>query len=318
MTKSEVRPLREADLICAIDLSEAVEGWAGGRRNMLVSNFFSLFFGILADANVAAYDTGGGSFTLRSAAEVARASGYVIFGSSAPAPSFSQYSLASRSTALEGTVITPYLTVTSSEGRITFGRATLGTVYEAGLLAVVFDTGGGERGLMVARVAFPDGVPANRTLLYHVIFKPPFTENVTRTMFGTLRDVNQAGCADIYGYAFTVRSSGEMNAGPAARMFVGEGDAGLDHTVKALAAPLELEWGWGFTYTWGSSYRLWSVGVKKLDAAKTIREVGLVQSLYTDAGTVVPALIARWPVSPPVSKAAGEVVCAYAIIYATA
>jgi len=318
LTKSEVRPLREADIICAIDVKKAVEGRCNGRRNMLVSNFFSLLHGLLANSNVDFKDTGGATYSMRTSGDVSYAASSVVFGTSTTPPTFGDYSLVSRNTALEGSSITPTVVISSSEGRARFGRATNDVVYELGIYDPVYDSGGYSRTAMLARSVVSGGIPAGRTVLYDVVFKPPFVHNITRMMLGVMTNANQDGVQDIYGGTYTLNSAGDVNAGPANRLFVGENTAGLDHTVAVPTNPVELEASYYFTYAWGTSYRLITAGAKKLDAAKTIAEVVLVQNLLSSGGVVTPTVLARWPVSPPVSKSAGEVVSAYAIIYASA
>jgi hypothetical protein len=322
LTKSEVRPLREADIICALDLKKAVEGRCNGRRNMLVSNFFSLLFGLLSNNDMDFKTTAGimnpEGYRLRTSGDPSYGVSYVVFGTGTTPPSFTDYALVSRSTALEGSVITPTLVISSSEGRARFGRATSGTVYELGIYDPVYSVGVGTYDMMVARSVVSGGIPAGGAVLYDVVFKPPFVHNITRMVFGVMTNANQDGAQDMSGGTYTLNSAGDVNAAAANRLFVGENTAGLDHTVAVPTNPVELDISYYFSYTWGTSYRLMTVGAKKLDAAKTIAEVVLVQNLYSSGGVAVPTVIARWPVSPPVSKSAGEVVAAYAIIYASA
>jgi hypothetical protein len=318
LTKSEARPLREADIICAIDLKKAIEGRCNGRRNMLVSNFFSLLHGLLANSNVDSKDISGGAYSMRTSGDVSWTVSSVVFGTGTAPPAFTDYALVSRDTAREGAVITPTVVISSSEGRARFGRATNDVVYELGIYDILYDSGGGGKTTMLARSVVSGGIPAGRTVLYDVVFKPPFVHNVTRMVYGVLNNANQDGAQDIYGGTYTLNSAGDVNADVAKRLFVGGNTAGLDHTVAVPTNPVELEAGYYFTYAWGTSYRLITAGAKKLDAAKTIAEVVLVQNLLSSGGVAMPTAIARWPVSPPVSKSAGEVVSAYAIIYASA
>jgi hypothetical protein len=299
-------------------LKKAIEGRCNGRRNMLVSNFFSLLLGLLANSNVDSKDIGGGAYSMRTSGDVNAGVSYVVFGTGTAPPAFTDYALVSRNTTLEGSSITPTLMISSSEGRARFGRATNDVVYELGIYDPVVDSGGGGRTAMLARSVVSGGIPAGRTVLYDVVFKPPFVHNITRMMLGAMTNANQDGLQDISGGTYTLNSMGDMNADAAKRLFVGGNTAGLDHTVAVPTNPVELEAGYYFTYAWGTSYRLLTAGAKKLDAAKTIAEVVLVQNLLSSGGVAMPTALARWPVSPPVSKSAGEVVSAYAIIYASA
>jgi hypothetical protein len=289
---------------------------------MLVSNFFSLLHGLLSNTDTDYKDLSGtlnpAGFRLRTSGDVSQGVSYVVFGTGTTPPTFGDYALVSRNTALEGSSITPTVVISSSEGRARFGRATNDVVYELGIYDPVYDSGGYSRTAMLARSVVSGGIPAGRTVLYDVVFKPPFVYNVTMMVFGVMINANQGGVQDIYGGTYTLNSAGDVNADAAKRLFVGENTAGLDHTVAVPINPVELEAGYYFTYTWGTSYRLITTGAKKLDAAKTIAEVVLVQNLLGSGGAATPTVIARWPVSPAVSKSAGEVVCAYAIIYASA
>jgi hypothetical protein len=318
LTRSEVRPLREADIICAVDLRRAIEGYVNGRRNLLLSNFFSLFHGVLCDANLTCVNYGGGSYALRAYNDPNRGSAYLIFGTGTTAPAFTDYKLVSRDSSLEGSALTPSAYISADLGRIRFGRGAAGTVYEEALYQPTYDTGGYGQDAIWARCVFADGVPAGKTILHDIVLKAPFVQNLTYMFLGVLTDANRAETVDINGAAYTVRSAGDVNAGAANRLFVGEGTAGLDHTVKTPTNPVELESSVVFTWSYGSYYRMAVTGAKKLAAAKTISEVCLVQNLFDTGGNVRPTMLARWPVSPAVSKAAGDVVCAYAIIYASA
>jgi hypothetical protein len=318
LTRSEVRPLREADVICAVDLRRAVEGYVNGRRNLLLSNFFSLFHGVLNEAALTIVDYGGTSASLRAYNDPTSGSAYLIFGTGATPPAFNDYKLVSRDTTLEGSTLTPSAYISADMGRIRFGRGAAGTVYEEALYQTAIDTGGNGRGVIWARAVFSGGVPAGKTILHDVVLKAPFVQNLTYVFLGVLTEANRAETVDINGAAYTVRSAGDVQAAAASRLFVGEGTAGLDHTVKTPTNPVELESSVVLTWSYGSYYRMAITGAKKLDTAKTISEVCLVQNLYDTAGNVRPTMIARWPVSPAASKAAGDVVCAYAIIYASA
>jgi hypothetical protein len=322
LTKSEVRPLREADIICALDLRRAVEGRCSGRRNLLVSNFFSLLHGLLTNTNTDYVNVTGtlnaGGYQLRTSGEVNYGAAYLAFGTGTGAPSFTDYALASRSTALEGASVAPTVVIGASEGRARLGRATAGTVYEVGIYQDIYDSGGNARTAMWARYAAPGGIPSGKTVLYDVVFKPPFVHNATRLIAGILANANQGGAVDVAGSTFALRTSADVNADAARRMFLGTGTAGLDHTVAVPTNPVELDAAYTFSYSYGSYYRLITTGVKKLDSAMNIGEAFLVQNLIDDGGGTRAAAIARWPISPAVSKDAGEVVSAYAIIYASA
>jgi hypothetical protein len=60
-TKREVRPLREADIICVLPLNKYIEGWLktpkGAYKNLLVSNFFSLLFGTINETDIVFQNT---------------------------------------------------------------------------------------------------------------------------------------------------------------------------------------------------------------------------------------------------------------------
>jgi hypothetical protein len=324
-TKREVRPLREADIICVLPLHKCIEGWLktpkGAYKNLLVSNFFSLLFGTINEANMTYQDIGGttnpGGYLLRSAGDVNYGSAYLVFGTGTGATGFSSYALQSRSTSLEGTTATPSIYISSGEGRSRLARATAGTVYEVGIYQSVYDTGGYTRTAMWGRVAPSSPIPTGYTAFYDVIFKPPFTHNMTRIIHALLTDSAVDGGVDISNATFAFRGS-DVNAGVSRRLFLGTNTAGLDHTIAVPTNPYEIDNWYSFSYSYGSYYNHFVVGAKKLDVDIDIAELFLVGPFYDSAGGVRNCAIVRWPISPAVSKKAGEYVSAYVLLYASA
>ena len=322
MTKREARLLREADVVCALDLRRAVKGRANGCGNMLVSNFFSLMHGTLNEANMGYKDIGGvynpGGYPLRTAGDVSAGSAYLAFGTETGDTGFGGYALSARNTALEGTIVAPSLLVSPSEGRARIARVTAGTVYEVGIYQSVNDTSGRVQTAMWARLVPPSPIPTGVTVFYDVIFKPPFVHNTTRLFYGVLSNANVEGCEDVTGAVFAVRASADVNAGPVNKLFLGSGTAGPDHTVAVPVNPLLMTTTRFFNYEWGSYYDCTLVGGIKLDADMSISEVVLTFPAYDSAGAARDMPVARWPVSPPVEKRAGEYASAFVVIYATA
>jgi hypothetical protein len=324
-TKREVRPLREADIICVLPLHKCVEGYLktpkSTFKNLLVSNFFTLLFGTINDTNMTYQDITGainpGGTYLRSAGNVNSGSAYLAFGTGTGAAGFSAYSLQSRSTSLEGATASPSIYISSSEGRSRFARATAGAVYEVGLYQGVYDTGNNVRTIMWGRVVPPSPIPTGYMAFYDVIFKPPFTHNMTRIFHALLTDSAVDGGVDISNSMFVFRGD-DVSAGISRRLFLGTNTTGLDHTIAVPTNPYEIDNWYTFSYTYGSYYNHLVVGAKKLDVDIDIAELFLVGPFYDSAGGVRNCAIVRWPISPPVSKKAGEYVSAYVLLYASA
>jgi hypothetical protein len=317
MGKKEVKLLREADIICALNVNKYIKGLADGHKNLLVSNFFSLLFGTINETNLP-FTTFDARFeTLRSASDVNGGCAYLTFGTGTGGTGFSSYALASRSSALEGGTGSPNLIISSSEGRLRFVRATAGTVYEVGLYQTVFNVYGSACTVMWARTVPSDPIPANKTVYYDIVFKPPFTCNMSRIMYALLTDANVDNGVDITNSSFAFRAN-DINAGVSRRIFLGTNTAGLDHTIAVPTNPYELDNQYIFTYSYGSYYNHAVLGTKKLDVDITIGEVFLVGPYYDSSNSTRNVGIVRFPVSPAVSKKAGEYVSAYVLLYASA
>jgi hypothetical protein len=324
-TKREVRPLREADIICVLPLHKCVEGYLktpkGTYKNLLVSNFFSLLFGTINDANMAFQEIGGainpGGYPLRSVGDVNYGSAYLAFGTGTGATGFSSYALQSRSTSLEGATASPSIYISSSEGRSRLARATAGTVYEVGIYQGVYDAGGNIRTAMWGRVVPSSPIPTGCIAFYDVIFKPPFTHNMTRIIHALLTESAVDGGVDISNAGFAFRGN-DISAGVSRRLFLGTNTAGLDHTIAVPTNPYEIDNWYTLSYSYGSYYNHLVVGAKKLDVDINIAEVFLVGPFYDSTGSIRNCAIVRWPISPAVSKKAGEYVSAYVLLHASA
>jgi hypothetical protein len=324
-TKREVRPLREADIICVLPLHKCIEGWLktpkGAYKNLLVSNFFSLLFGTINETNMVAQDISGttlsGTTALRSAGDVNYGSGYLVFGTGTGTTGFSSYSLQSRSTALEGATASPSIYISSSEGRSRLARATAGTVYEVGIYQGIYRADGATSTVMWGRVVPPSSVPTGYTAFYDVIFKPPFTHNMTRIIHALLTESAVDGGVDISNATLAFRGN-DVNAGVTRRLFLGTNTADLDHTIAVPTNPYEIDNYQTFSYSYGSYYNHFVLGAKKLDVDINIAELFLVGPFYDSSGGTRNCAIVRWPISPAVSKKAGEYVSAYVLLYASA
>jgi hypothetical protein len=317
MGKKEVKLLREADIICALNINKYIKGLMNGHKNLLVSNFFSLLFGTINEANLWFVDIGNTGTNLRSSGDVNNGSAYITFGTGTGASGFSSYALASRNTALEGATGSPYLIISSNEGRSRLVRATAGPVYEVGIYQNVFNAGGGGLTSMWARTVPSESIPANKTVYYDIVFKPPFTHNMTRIIHALLTEANVDGAVDIAGSTFALRAN-DISNGVSRRVFLGTNTTGLDHTIAVPTNPYEIDNQYAFTYSYGSYYNHAVLGSKKLDVDITIGEVFLVGPYFDSGGGTRNVAIVRFPVSPAVSKKAGDYVSAYILLYASA
>jgi hypothetical protein len=293
----------------------------GAYKNLLVSNFFSLLFGTINETDVVFQNTSGtiqtGSNALRTSGDVNSGSAYLAFGTGTGDTGFSACSLASRNTAFEGAVASPQLTISSSEGRSRLARATAGTVYEVGIYQTVYRTNAITDSAMWGRVVPPSPIPTGYTAFYDIIFKPPFTHNVTRIVHSLLTETIVSDGVDITGATFAFRPN-DISAGVTRRLFLGTNTAGLDHTIAVPTNPYEIDNAYVFSYSYGSYYNHFVVGAKKLDVDIDMAEIFLVGPFYDSASGVRNCAIVRWPISPAVSKKAGEYVSAYVLLYASA
>ena len=313
--RSWYRDLSGRDLVIAIDMGKAFSGLINSRaRNLLVWNFWALLLGTLGELGTSSLDTGGAAYTLRTRIDVNAGAAYVVFGTDSTAESFSQYKLGSRSTALEGSSISPTIVKESDKRRLRFGRVSAGAISEVGIYQSVYDTDGYTRTAMWCRKVY--SVPGSGyNVYYDIIVKPPFLDNLVNILFGIMTNSNQS-VTKMDGGTITANSSGD-DQGRAAYLLIGSSSASFDFTQYALTNPIFLT----SAYNYFESRWTWLMailtGATRFTASYTAAEVGIGQKIYDAGGTLYDVLLARIVLPSSISRSAGDIFTIAVTFYAS-
>jgi len=195
--------------IYVIDV-KGVKGFVNSRENILVSNFWALFIGLIRKANAGdVVDTGGTSRGLRSFGDVNAAPAYLVYGSGTTPEAFTQNGLASYVGSISTTISISYL---SDRTRITFSGTLPGDTYEIGVQQDLFNAGGYRFTFLLARkVGFWS---KGSSIRYFIDYSYPWTRQIGDIMYGVHSDANTS-VVRVDGATFTARTSGEFSVGSA-------------------------------------------------------------------------------------------------------
>ena len=177
-------------------------------KDLLLSNFWALFIGILRKADVGdVVDINGTSYGLRSGNYVNAGVAYLVYGSGVDPSYFTQYSLQSRKGFLASSVDIAYL---SDRTRISVSGILPEDAYEIGIEQPLFDTGGYARPTLLARTT--GSFSCGKAVVYNIDFLYPWTRQITDLMFGTMIYKNVI-MVDVNGVVFLSRTAGYPHAG---------------------------------------------------------------------------------------------------------
>jgi len=150
------------------------------------------------------------------------------------------------------------------------------------------------------------------------VYKGPsksYLGHFAKMLFGALDNSDQGGFKDTGGNAFTLRSSGDMNAG-AAEVALGTGTADVtpdDYTLTDLTKITTHRYRQDFD-TWGHSL---FIGLRCAEVSESWSECGLIQELFDIDGVKHETLLARDVFPSTVSLNPGDLlVIAYRIVVA--
>jgi hypothetical protein len=274
---------------------------------MLVYMFWAYLLAYLGNTTTDFITTGGvwnpGGRPLRSDGDVNSGSAYVTFGTRTEAPTFDQYALLGRNTALEGTTITPAVISEADKRRVRFGRVSAGAISEVGLYQMVYDTAAAYYETMLGRTVY--SVPGSGyNVYYDIVVKAPFLDNFAYYLLGLLSDKNQ-NLVRRDGYTITARTSGDANASPLYAL-IGTSNSPFAFDSYDLTSPLTLT-SW-YNFTWSRSTYVLAIlsGATRLATSMTIGEVGFAQRIFDTAGYSNEVLLGRIPLSTPISKSTGD------------
>ncbi|PNV81062.1 MAG: hypothetical protein C0179_04645, partial [Fervidicoccus sp.] len=287
-----LREIYEKDIVIIVRADKAIEGRVNGKRNVLVWNFWQLLNGMLTDVAANIASTAGAVTSARTHNDPGSGSAYVTFGTGTTPEAYDQYSLASRSTAIEGAIISPSVIAEANQYRIRFGRVSAGTVYEVGLYQGINPVSGTVFDAMFGRVVYLGGIPSGKNVYYDILVKPPFLRNLIYYLFGTLTDTTQ-NLVDRTGATFTARIGTDPQSG-GLFMKVGTGTGAFDFSTYDLTNPLDCVSATNFYWADKTYSFLQASGAVRFVSAYTVSEVGVYQNMYDTGGAIHPTLLMRF------------------------
>jgi len=316
LPRSSYRELHEKDVVILIDLRKVFGGLIDNKaRNLLVWNFWGLVTSLLGKTTIDMIWTDGTVTTMRSNYEVNSGSAYVVFGVGTTSESFSQNSLGSRRTSLEGATITPAIVSEADKLRIRFGRVSAGAINEVGLYQYLYDTGGGAHECMLGRKLY--SVPGSGySVYYDIIVKAPMLYNYAKYLLGILTDTDQSVTRPD-GSSITARTSGIANAS-SSYLLIGTSSTSFSFSQYSITNPVYLTS--AYNLLWSRPYWILGMvsGATRLSSAMSIGEIGIAQNLYDASGNTYMILLARIVLPTAITKQAGDVFTTAISFYASA
>jgi len=229
----EYTPYEYDKNIHIIDVN-SIKGSVSNREDLLLSNFWALFLGLLRDVDVGAViDTGGGSRILRTTGDVNYGVAYLVYGTGTTPESFTDYVLASYSGSFSATIARGII---ENKSVVTLSGTLPAAAREIGIQQVLHDTSGADRTILLARTT--GSWSAGSGIVYSIDFLSPWVYNVTGLMCGILRNANEA-LTRIDGIAITARTSTEVNAG-ATYMVISSSRVTWSPTLYSVPSPISL------------------------------------------------------------------------------
>jgi hypothetical protein len=185
-----------------------VEGRVFSDEDLLTSNWWALFLGLMRDVNAGdCVSTVGAVFTLRSNYAVVAGSAYISYGTGTAPESFVDNRLVARVGSISTSVTIGYL---SDRVRVSFSGTILSSASELGIEQALYDTGGVVRTFLLGRRV--GSFSAGQGVTWNIDFLSPWVRAVGDLMYGIHIDRNVT-MVDVDDVSFTARTSVEVNAG---------------------------------------------------------------------------------------------------------
>jgi len=286
--------------IVDIPLKDTIIGHIDGKRNILVFNFWALMFGLLMNRSVdGLVDTGGEGYTVRSSGDTQFGSAYLVYGTGTTPEVFTQNALVAYSGSISTSRTFGQL---SDRNRITLSGVVPADSQEIGVYQPLYDPNSIYHTTMLARKQM--SISANKTVNYYIDFLMPWGYNWALLMYGILSEANVSGAIDVNNASYTLRSSGDVNAGPA-RIRVSKTAYSWSPSLTNISYDLELS-----TYWWLANYRsvvyLFLVGLATPSSDLSVNTIALIQSLFDTAVTAHDTYVLILPLSSPITLYAGR------------
>lgn len=270
----------------------------GGEKpldDMLLGNWFKLFFGILKNANVEnARDEGGSAYALRSSGDVTFESCVIMLGGGTKVEAYEDYTLAS---VIKGLSTSRAVSYTTDRSRVSFQGTATADGEEFGLRQRLYNTMGDGKYFYLSRKVL--SVLNGQVVTINIDFVEPWVYNTALLMYGIHNNSNVEGLMDWTGTGFTARTTSDVNyAG--VELDVDTSPISWSPTAYSLPTPLpcSIE---RFLLSSYTSDVLIINGYRIPTSDETIYSVGLRQSLYDTGGTPHDTYLALIHLSEPVT-----------------
>jgi len=189
---------------------KGVKGYIAWEDDLLVSNWWALFLGILRDVNPCdVVNTGGYAPCLRSSGDVNNAAAYISYGTGTTPEGFTDNTLKSRSGSISTSITIGYM---SDRTRITLSGTLTSAASELGIEQSLFKTDGYADTFLLGRRT--GSWSANQAVAWYIDFLSPWVRQVGNHMYGILMNADVA-TTRIDGVSFTARTSGDSQSGSA-------------------------------------------------------------------------------------------------------
>jgi len=207
--RNEYRAYEYDKGIYVIDVQD-IKGYVKGEEDLLGSNWWALFLGLLRDKNVGdAVDQSLNAFTLRTQNNPTSGAAYLIYGTGTTPETFTDWKLANYVGSI-GTSIT--ISYQTDRTRITLSGTLTATATELGISQSLYDAAGPSRTTLLGRIT--GSWSTNQAVTWNIDFLSPWVRAVGDLMYGTLTKANVT-MVEISGSSFTARTSGDPQSGSA-------------------------------------------------------------------------------------------------------
>jgi len=205
--RNEYRVYEYDKNIHVIDV-KGVKGYIAGEEDLLVSNWWALFLGLLRDTNSCdAVQMDGSSVCLRSQTDVNNAGAYISYGTGTTPESFTDNVLKSRSGSISTSITIGYM---SDRVRITLSGTLTSAASELGIEQSLFRTDGYTATFLLGRRT--GSWSANQAVAWYIDFLSPWVNQVGSYMYGILMNADVTATR-IDGVSFTVRTGADSQSG---------------------------------------------------------------------------------------------------------
>ena len=207
--RNEYRVYEYDKNIHVIDV-KGVKGYIAGEEDLLVSNWWALFLGLIRDTNTGdVVQTDGSVLSLRSQTDVNNGAAYISYGTGTTPEGFTDNTLKSRSGSISTSITVGYM---SDRVRITLSGTLTSAASELGIEQSLFRTDNYAGTFLLGRRT--GSWSANQAVAWYIDFLSPWVNQVGSYMYGILMNADVT-VTRIDGVPFTARTSGDSQSGTA-------------------------------------------------------------------------------------------------------